>query len=326
MSGCPKRILEKICLPEDPPSPLVAVIGPTGSGKSHLALQLARQFGGEIVNCDSIQVHRGLNIGAAKLPPAWRLSVPHHLIDIIDPCQELTAGGYARRARQAIHEITGRGNLPVVAGGTGFYLRALLEGLSPAPLRDETLRHRLQAISVRCPSALFRYLRRFDPAAARRIHPNDQQKLIRAIEMTIRAGQPASAVQSAARAPLQGYRVLKLGLAPPRAELYAALNRRSAAMFEQGLVEETSQLLRAGVPLQAKALCSLGYKQAVQVLTAGLSLENAVQELQTRTRQYAKRQMTWFRRETDVNWLAGFGHSPSVEACAAEFVRSFLAV
>lgn len=300
------------------------VLGPTGAGKSDLALCLAQEFRGEIVNCDSVQVYRGLDVGSAKLPTADRRGVPHHLLDVVDPREELTAGAYARWARHALEEIAARGALPIITGGTGFYVRALLDGLSPAPPRNEAIRRRLQAAAKRRPAALFRYLRRFDPSAAKRIHQNDRQKLIRAIEMTIRAGQPASVVQTGARNALQGYRILKLGLAPNRAALYGILNRRSVTMFRNGLLEETKALLACGVPPDAKPLGALGYKQAVCVLTTGMPLETAIEDLQTRTRQYAKRQMTWFRREADVQWFEGFGSSPEIAARAAAAVRRFL--
>ena len=304
--------------------PLVAVLGPTGAGKSYLALQLACEFGGEVVNCDSIQIYRGLDVGSAKLSPVERRAAPHHLIDILEPSEELTAGIYAYRARLTLADISARKSLPIVAGGTGFYLRALFDGLSPAPQRDEHIRKRLRKLAERRPDALFRYLRRFDPASARSIHANDHQKLIRTIEMMKRAGKRASTVKAAPRDALQGYSILKLGVWPDRAELYELLNRRSAEMFRNGLLEETKGLLDAGLPPESRALGSLGYKQAVQVLMARMPLEAAVKELQTRTRQYAKRQMTWFRNERDVQWLHGLGSDSRIIRQAFEMVRRFL--
>ncbi len=325
MPGAARRLPEpNILASQQDRRPLVAIVGPTGSGKSYLALQLAHTFHGEVVNCDSVQLYRGLDIGSAKLSPAERLGVPHHLIDVIAPRDELSAGAYARLAREVLAAISERGALPIIVGGTGFYLRALLDGLSPAPPRDEQLRNRLQQVAQRRPLALFRYVRLFDPEAAARIHSNDHQKLIRSIELTMRAGRPASAVQAAPRDALQGYRILKIGLAPDRVALYEALNRRSAAMFRSGLLEETQHLLDQGVPAQSKAMQSLGYKQAVQVLTAGMPLELAVKELQTRTRQYAKRQLTWFRADPDVRWFHGFGDDPEITHRIMEAVREFL--
>jgi len=299
-------------------------MGPTGAGKSELALLLAEAFQGEIVNCDSIQVYRGMDIGSAKLSITARRGIPHHLIDIVSVDCELTAGAYSRLGRQALDSIRNRQRLPIVAGGTGFYLRALLDGLSPAPSRHEPLRARLHTLAERRPAALHRFLRIHDPAAALRIHPNDRQKLIRALELTLLAGQPATHVQSAPRDRLQGFAVLKLGLAPDRTLLRERLDQRSAAMFHGGLLEETRTLLAAGFSPQAKPLQSLGYKQAQQVLSGRLPLDQAIYECQVRTRQYAKRQMTWFRHEPEVVWLHGFGSDASVQQQARERVKAFV--
>ena len=305
-------------------SPIIAVLGPTGAGKSELGLVLAEAFGGEIVNCDSVQLYARLNIGSAKLPVSERRGISHHLLDVIDSGEELTAGAYAKLARLTIAEIQQRGRLPIVVGGTGFYFRALFDGLSPAPERSTELRSHLETVRQRRPEALHRFVRRFDPDAARRIHPNDHQKLIRAIEIICLARQPATQTQSAPREALAGAKILKLGLNPPRAELYAKLNRRSAWMFEHGLLEETQALLNAGVPADAKPLQSLGYRQAVQVLNGGYAIEEAIEECQTKTRQYAKRQITWFRSEPDLRWLAGFGSASATQGEALALCRRFL--
>ncbi len=299
------------------------VLGPTGAGKSDLSLLLAERLGGEIVNCDSVQVYRGLDIGSAKLPLKQRQSIPHHLIDIIDIDAELTAGAYSRLARQALSGIRARKSLPIIAGGTGFYLRALLDGLSPAPGRNEELRGRLASAAKRRPAALHRFLRKRDPQAAARIHPNDRQKLIRAIELTIVGGKPASETQGKPRDALPGFAALKLGLAPDRAALYRRLDERSAALFRSGLLEETRALLQAGFSPSCKALQSLGYKQAVQMLRGELTLDAAIHECQTKTRQYAKRQMTWFRSEAGVCWLNGFGDEEGVQCEALHLVDAF---
>jgi tRNA dimethylallyltransferase len=303
---------------------LIAVLGPTGSGKSDLALFLAERLGGEIVNCDSIQVYRGLDIGSAKLPPEKRKGIRHHLIDVIEPDGELTAGVYSRLARQILEDIRLRERIPIVAGGTGFYLRALLDGLSPAPGRDPDLRIRLAALARRRPGALHRFLRRRDPASAARIHPNDHQKLIRAIELTALAGRPASQTQSEPHGELRGFTLLKLGLAPERAQLYRNLDERSAAMFRSGLLDETKSLLQAGISPRSKALQSLGYKQAVQVLSRELTLDAGIAECRTKTRQYAKRQMTWFRSEAGVHWLYGFGGEEYVQSEALTIAIDFI--
>lgn len=307
-----------------PLSPLIVVLGPTGSGKSDLALYLAEHLGGEIVNCDSVQVYRGLEIGSAKLSIEQRRGIRHHLIDLIEADGELTAGAYTRLARQALEDIRLRNKIPIVAGGTGFYLRALLDGLSPAPARDEAMRTRLTGVARRRPGALHRFLTRRDPLSAARIHPNDHQKLIRAIELTALAGRPASQIQNKARDALRGFATLKLGLNPERAQLYRKLDERSAAMFHSGLLEETRALIHTGISTHSKALQSLGYKQAVQILNAELTLDAAIVECQTKTRQYAKRQMTWFRAEASVHWLHGFGSEETVQHEALRLADDFV--
>jgi len=295
-------------------SRLIAVVGPTGSGKSSLALAIAQAYGGEILNFDSVQVYRGLNIGSAKTPPEERRGIPHHLLDVVSPLEDFTAGLFAARARECLAEMAGRKALPVLAGGTGFYLRSLLDGLSPAPAGNPELRRRLSDSK-----ALHRFLRRLDPAAAARIHPNDRQKLIRAIEVALTVSSPAP------RKKLEGVRVLKIGLNPDRALLYNRLNLRSRAMFASGLIEETEALMESGIPPAAKGLQSLGYKQAVAVIERRMSLEEAIEEVQTKTRQYAKRQMTWFRHESDVQWLYGFGEEAEIQQRALAMVDAFLA-
>lgn len=297
------------------------MLGPTGSGKSDLALRIALAVGGEIVNCDSLQVYRGFNIGTAKVPVAERQGIPHHLIDVIDPSQLFTAGDYARLAEAALREIAGRGRIPVLAGGTGFYLRALLDGLFPGPSRDQTLRTRLERREASRGGSLHRILRRLDPAAAARIHPNDKNKTLRALEVRLIEGQPLSRLFERGRAPLSGFRPIKLGLDPPRELLYARLNARAAAIFERGLVDEVRHLLAAGVSPGAKPFESLGYKQALQVVEGSLTLEQALESTELQTRRYAKRQTTWFRKETGMHWLAGFGDDPRVQADALAIVQ-----
>lgn len=300
------------------------MLGPTGSGKSDLALSLAEHLEGEIVNCDSVQVYRGLEIGSVKVPAERRRGIRHHLLDLIEADAELSAGEYSRLARQALDEIRNRKRIPIVAGGTGFYLRALLNGLSPAPGRNEALRGRLAVRERRRPGALHRFLRIKDPSSAARIHRNDRQKLIRAIELTAIAGRPASETQSQPREALCGFVVLKLGLKPERTELYRKLDERSEAIFRSGLLEETRGLLDAGFSSECKALQSLGYKQAVRVLGGELTREAAIRELQTKTRQYAKRQMTWFRSEAEVEWLRGFGNEEHIQSQALRLSSDFL--
>ena len=303
---------------------LVAILGPTASGKSALAVALAQRFGGEIVSCDSVAVYRHFEIGTAKPSPQQRALVPHHLLDGAEPNQPFTAGEYSRQARAAIREITQRDKLPIVVGGTGLYLRALLEGLFPGPERSEPLRERLRARAEQRGSAhLHRVLRRLDPLVAEKIHANDAAKLIRAVEVCLASRSRMSELWQQ-RDPLRGYRILRIGLAPARQELYARINARAQQMFDDGLVEETKALVdRYGGRKNAAALDSLGYRQAGQFLRGELSLEEAIGAAQQGHRNYAKRQMTWFRREPEVRWLDGFGDDAEIEAEAVEIVCRF---
>ena len=304
---------------------LPVIVGPTGSGKSDLALHMASDLGGEIVNCDSLQVYRGFDIGTAKVPAAQRRGIPHHLIDAIGPGQLFTAGDYARLAEAALREIAGRGRIPVLAGGTGFYLRALLDGLFPGPSRDETLRTRLERREEIRAGSLHRILKRLDPAAAARIHPNDKNKTMRALEVRLIEGRPLTSLFERGRAPLTGFRPIKLGLDPPRELLYSRLNARASTIFERGLVDEVRRLLVAGVARGAKPFESLGYKQALQVVEGSLTLEQALESAQLETRRYAKRQITWFRKEHDVHRLPGFGDDPRMQAAALALVQHDIA-
>jgi tRNA dimethylallyltransferase len=307
--------------------PAVVIVGPTASGKTSLAIEIAKRYNGEIINCDSVQVYRGFVIGAAKVTRDQQQGISQHLLDIAGPGDDFTAGDYARDARNALRDISARRKLPIIAGGTGFYLKALLHGLSPAPPRDETLRDRLRRATVRRPAALHRLLRQIDIAAAARIHPNDHQKLIRAIEIAAAARRTVTDVQSEPRDELGGYRVLKIGLAPPRHLLHEAVNQRTTRMFASGLLEETRELLAMGYSPESKPMQSLGYCQALRVI-AGRATENeAIEECQARTRQYVKRQMTWFRKEKDIHWLHGFGTDQHLQmdvfSLLYEFMGSF---
>jgi len=303
---------------------LVAVAGPTGSGKSDLALLIAETFDGEIVNCDSLQVYRYFDIGTAKLPLAERRGIPHHLIDILDPGQLFTAGEYARLARTTIAEISARGRLPILAGGTGFYLRALLEGLFEGPVRDQPLRDRLSAREARRPASLHRLLRRFDSTAAGKIHANDIPKVTRALEICLLTRQPVSRLYQQGRDALSGYRTLKLGLLPDRETLNPRLDARCAWMFEHGLVEEVRRILALGFSPACKPFESHGYKQAIQLIQGEIGPRDAVFYAQRNTRHYAKRQITWFRRERELQWLKGFGDAPHIRQAALARVANFL--
>jgi len=305
--------------------PMVAIVGPTGSGKSALALQIAETFGGEVVNCDSLQVYRHFDVGTAKLTVEERRGIPHHLIDILEPDALFTAGEFARAAREVVSGISERGLLPVVCGGTGFYLRALVEGLFAGPARDQALRDRLGARERRRHGSLHRMLRRFDRAAAAKIHPNDVPKVTRALEVCLLTRRPVTQLFEEGRAALAGYRVLKLGLLPERDALYDRLNARCAEMFASGLVEEARHILELGFAETIKPFESHGYKQALQLIRGELNAREALFYAQRNTRNYAKRQMTWWRKEPGLIWLRGFGEEPAVVEDAMRRVREFVA-
>ncbi|MDE1176422.1 MAG: tRNA (adenosine(37)-N6)-dimethylallyltransferase MiaA [Edaphobacter sp.] len=314
----------------NPLRPLIVVAGPTASGKTSLSIRLAQAFSGEIISCDSVAVYRGMEIGSAKPTPEERRLAPHHLIDVAWPSEQVTAGDYSRMAREALDGISGRGRLPIVAGGTGLYLRALIDGLFPAPKARPELRERLRRHAAdKGPEHLHRILTRLDKTAAAAIHANDVPKVIRAIEVSL-----ASSEENSSRTPmteqwqkgrdrLEGYRILRLGLNPPRALLYERINARAAAMFDRGLIEETSLLIeRHG--RECRALTTLGYAQAAAVLSGNLTREEAVAVAQQGHRNYAKRQMTWFRREPEMHWLAGVGAEEAVIREATKMVGDFL--
>ncbi|MBM3804780.1 MAG: tRNA (adenosine(37)-N6)-dimethylallyltransferase MiaA [Acidimicrobiia bacterium] len=306
-------------------APLIVVVGPTGSGKSGLAVDLALAFAGEVVNCDSVQVYRHLNIGAAKLTEADRQGVPHHLIDVVDPDQVFTAGEYLRLGRAVLAQIRERRRLPIVAGGTGLYLKALLEGLFAGPKRSDALRTRLSRSAGRKGTAhLHRLLSRVDPDSAKNISPNDQPKLIRALEVYFLTRRPISQHFAMGRDPLPGFDVLQIGLSPPRQRLYEFIDRRVVAMFEAGLVAEV-QSLRSTCSAGVKPLESIGYAQAAAFLRGEIDLPEAIALTQRQTRNYAKRQLTWFRRDKGIAWLEGFGSDPSVRDAATTLVTRFLA-
>jgi tRNA dimethylallyltransferase len=308
-----------------PADPLaILILGPTGSGKTALSLALGERFHGEIISCDSVAVYRGMDLGSAKPSLAEQSRLPHHLIDVANPNEPFTAGEYSRQAREAMRQIAAHGHLPIVTGGTGLYLRALTMGLFAGPARHDELRSRLNRSHERHNSGwLHRILQRLDPASAVRIHANDTPKLIRALEVCLAAGQQLSQAFASGphpgRDPLTGFRLLRIGLNPPRQALYERLNHRAAAMFETGLVEETRTLLqRYG---QVKALESLGYRQALAVIDGTIKPEEAIAAAQQGHRNYAKRQLTWFRREPDVHWIEDFGDKTETIDKAIELIQ-----
>jgi len=304
-------------------SRLVVVLGPTASGKSALGIALAERLGGEILVCDSTQVYRHFDVGTAKVPAALQRGIPHHLVDLVEPAEVFTAGEYRRRALAVLEDVRGRRRLPVLTAGTGLYLRALLEGLADAPERSEELRERLRRkADERGPEHLHRILARVDGEAAARIAPRDTQKIIRAIEMRILAGKPVGEIHRGGREGLAGYEVTKIGLLPPRAELYAKIDARARSMIEAGWIEEVRGLIARGVASDAKAFQFIGYSELREHVEGRMELEEAVRHIQQATRRFAKRQITWFRKEQGVHWLSGFGDEPGIVAAALEYARA----
>ena len=342
---------------------LIAIVGPTAAGKSALGISLARRFGGEIVACDSTQVYRGFDIGTAKPTAEERRGVPHHLIDLIEPAELFTAADYRRRAVDVLEDLRRRGRLPIFTAGTGLYLRALLAGLSDAPARSSAFRARLDAIAARRGAGhLHRLLRRVDGVAAARISPQDAQKLVRALEIRFLAGKPLSDVYRAGRAPLEGYMPLKIGLNPARALLYERIENRTHAMLDRGWRAEVESLLASsktprppaaaipifdtgpdtgppggpdtdGVPLTqphsspavTKPFEFIGYREMRAHIESGTPLPPTIAAIAQATRRYAKRQLTWFRKEPGVHWFSGFGDEPEIVAAVAAEIAQYLA-
>ena len=324
MSTAPKLIPDQA---EEPASigrsslPLVAIVGPTASGKSALAVALAQKFEAEVLACDSTQVYRGFDIGTAKPTLEERRDIPHHLMDLVYPTFPFTAGEYRSRAIAVLEDLRKRRRLPIFTVGTGLYLRALLEGLADAPARSEELRARLEAgANAHSLQYLHRILRRLDPEAAVRIGSRDRPKMIRAIEVCLLTGRRLTEVHQSGRTPLEGYHPIKIGLQPPRVALYDRIEQRTQAMLKRGWLEEVAGLVRNGVPLNSKPFEFIGYSELRAHLEGTVTVSAATKAIIQSTRRYAKRQMTWFRKEPLVHWFPGFGDDPAVMAAAAQLV------
>lgn len=290
---------------------LIVILGPTASGKSALGIALAEKLGGEILVCDSTQVYRHFDIGTAKVPLGEQRGIPHHLVDLVEPPEVFTAGQYRECALRVLEDLRRRNKPPIITAGTGLYLRALLEGLADAPTRSEELRERLrEKAEKRGPASLHRLLERVDPEAAQRIAPRDTQKVIRAIEIRTLTGKTVGDVHRSGRAPLQGYEIHKIGLAPPREELYARIDARLESMFAAGWSDEVRNLIQQGAPPDAKPFQFIGYSEIRRQIEAGRPPQEIVPAIQQATRRFAKRQMTWFRKESGVRWLDMFGDDP----------------
>lgn len=300
---------------------LVVVLGPTASGKSALGIRLAEQLGGEVLICDSTQVYRHFDIGTGKVPSAEQHGVPHHLVDLVEPHEVFTAGQYRERALKVLEDLRCRNKLPIVTAGTGLYLRALLEGLADTPTRSEELRERLRARARRRGvESLHRLLARLDPEAARRIAPRDAQKLIRAIEIRTLSGRPVGEIHRSGRTPLRGYETRKIGLLPTRAELYRRINARVESMMTAGWAAEVEQLISRGMTA-TKPFQFIGYAELRRQIELRRDPEQVIGAIQQATRRFAKRQITWFRKERGVHWLAGFGDDPEIVSAALKLAR-----
>jgi tRNA dimethylallyltransferase len=302
---------------------VIAIVGPTASGKSDLGLYLAQQFDGEIVNYDSVQIFRHLNIGAAKPSLEEQARIPHHLIDIREPTEVYTAGDYQREAREVLQNITYRGKLPILVGGTGLYLKALTEGLFNGPQRSDYWRDRLEKIGeTKGREYLHRLLQRLDPDSASRIMPRDKPKVIRALEVRLQTGRPLTEhLNENPRDPMTGHKFLFIGLNPSRDELYARINERVVKMFKAGLVSEVRELLERGLPRDAKALEAIGYRHVLGYIDSCNRRDETIRIIQRDTRRYAKRQLTWFRRQADVKWFNGPGDNSDIKEMVREFVQ-----
>jgi tRNA dimethylallyltransferase len=300
---------------------LVAIVGPTATGKSAVGIAVAERFGGEIVSCDSTAVYRGFDIGTDKVPPHQQRGIPHHMVDVVDPTEEYSAARYAREASAVIREITRRGRLPILVGGTGFYYRALTRGLFDGPGRDETLRRRLERVAARRgPECLHRWLAAIDAPSAARIQARDVKRLVRALEVWLVTGRPLTEHFAGTASPLPEYDVLSIALRIAPEQTAERVARRVDAQFDRGLLDEMRALLARGVPETALPFTGLVYKQALEHLH-GIRGERETRELIVReNRRYARRQLIWFKKEPNLRWIHAAGEREDTQADVARIL------
>jgi tRNA dimethylallyltransferase len=305
---------------------LVAVVGPTATGKSALGIALARRVGGEVLACDSTAVYRGIDIGTDKMPVALQGGVPHHLVDLVAPTETYSAARYGTEAAAVAREVVGRGHVPILVGGTGFYYRALIRGIFPGPTRDDGIRTRLDRVAARKgPEALHRWLGRVDEASARRIQPRDRMRLVRALEVYLLTRKPLTDHFAQTRSPIAEFQVLTIGLRLPRPTLLERVTARVDEQFRSGLVLEVDRLLANGVPADAHAFSGLVYRQIME-MRAGLRDLAATRDLIIRENmRYARRQLMWFRREANVQWIDAAGETGAAQALAQQIVDAWMA-
>ena len=300
---------------ENQKKPIYAIVGPTASGKTEIGVELALRVGGEVINCDSVQIYQGIQIATAKPSIEEMRGVPHHLFDYVAPNVNYTAADWATDATEKIHEIEARGNVPILVGGTGFYLRALRQPFFESPKTDERLRERLRKIKdERGAEHLYKILRKVDETAAAKLFPRDYVRVMRGLEVYFQTGKPISEIQPQRSAPPEfAARIEIFALNPPREILYERINRRAERHFENGLVEEVRRLRKMGVKDDTNALGAHGYRRVCEYLRGERTLENAVEKTKQDVRNYAKRQMSWFRHKEIVVWLDGFGNDRNLQ-------------
>ena len=305
---------------------LIAVLGPTATGKSALGLTLANRYRGEIINCDSTAVYRGFDIGTDKVMPTDRHGIPHHLIDIVEPTDEYTAAQFARDAAALVRDIHARGKMPIVVGGTGFYYRALTRGLFPGPGADATLRARLDQIAKRRDvTFLHRMLKRVDSESARRIQPRDLKRIVRALEVFFLTGRPLTAHFAETTAPLPGVDVVAVALRLPAVVISERVTRRVDEQFARGLLDEMRTLIARGVPERARPFGGLVYRQALEYLHGVRGEAETRALIAQENRRYARRQLIWFRKEPNLTWFDGPGDAPATVAAVTRFIDERLA-